>query len=640
MAPENRDEVRQRIDSLYDRAESETGKYNATRAMSVAARGRGVPLAKRGGRRPDPALDEVSRQWFDAARAKRGPSVPAVLPKDRQPDRPAAPARSRDRAALELGLPELAPGSAGPAAERVVPELTAGSATDLTGRPRAALEAGSTPQLPGATAKLPGLSGRGMAELPTGGMPELPGRSTTEPFTGGAPELTGPGAAEYLVRGMPDTTGFGTPEPLSTGTPQLTSPAAAEYLDLGMPDTTGLNTPEPPGAGTPQLTSPAAAEYLNPGMPDPTGLGTPEPLSTGTPQLTSPAAAQSLGVAGATGLVAAEPFVESAAGPVTPGTADSLGLGVPGLTGRGPAETAVLPVATLPAAQGVVAQQPRELPASPTAPRRPSPADSKTKNRQKLATAQELLSRYTASLGTPLTAAQATYSAQGAWDGGTGQAVQPSTEWWGQPSAEYGWQPELQQPGRLSPQQPGQPDLQQPDQLSTGQWQQPQWTAPGMQAVPSPAAPLTTAAPMTDTGSFARPVADPLTDTGSFTPVTTAVRVAKAITFARAQVGKPCVWGATGPDSYDCSSLTQGAWKAAGVTLPRAAHQQALAGTPVTLAALEPGDLVLFFDDDRHVGLHIGNGMMIHAPGPGSYIREESIYGAGESAIHRVIRPA
>jgi cell wall-associated NlpC family hydrolase len=118
------------------------------------------------------------------------------------------------------------------------------------------------------------------------------------------------------------------------------------------------------------------------------------------------------------------------------------------------------------------------------------------------------------------------------------------------------------------------------------------------------------------------------------------VRAAKAITFARAQVGKPCVWGATGPDSYDCSSLTQAAWKAAGVTLPRAAHRQALAGTPVTLAGLEPGDLVLFFDDDRHVGLHVGDGMMVHAPGPGSSITEESIYGAGEAAIHRIIRPA
>jgi cell wall-associated NlpC family hydrolase len=134
-----------------------------------------------------------------------------------------------------------------------------------------------------------------------------------------------------------------------------------------------------------------------------------------------------------------------------------------------------------------------------------------------------------------------------------------------------------------------------------------------------------------------------VTGTGSLSPVTgspRAGRAAKAIAFARAQIGKPCVWGATGPDSYDCSSLTQAAWRAAGVELPRAAYQQALAGAPVALAGIEPGDLVLFFDDDRHVGLCTGGGMMVHAPGPGASIREESIYGAGESAIHRIVRPA
>ncbi len=134
-----------------------------------------------------------------------------------------------------------------------------------------------------------------------------------------------------------------------------------------------------------------------------------------------------------------------------------------------------------------------------------------------------------------------------------------------------------------------------------------------------------------------------MTGTGSLHPVAgspRAARAAKAIAFARAQIGKPCVWGATGPDSYDCSSLTQAAWRAAGVELPRAAYQQALAGAPVTLAGIELGDLVLFFDDDRHVGLYTGGGMMVHAPGPGASIREESIYGAGESAIHRIVRPA
>ncbi|MYQ49458.1 NlpC/P60 family protein, partial [Streptomyces sp. SID4985] len=138
------------------------------------------------------------------------------------------------------------------------------------------------------------------------------------------------------------------------------------------------------------------------------------------------------------------------------------------------------------------------------------------------------------------------------------------------------------------------------------------------------------------TGSF--PLAAPAAPAASESAH--AVRAAKAIEFARAQLGRPCVWGATGPDSYDCSSLTQGAWRAAGVALPRTAAEQALGGSSVTLAAIQPGDLVLFFEDDRHVGLYVGNGTMIHAPGPGALIREESIYGAGEAAIHRVIRPA
>jgi cell wall-associated NlpC family hydrolase len=117
-------------------------------------------------------------------------------------------------------------------------------------------------------------------------------------------------------------------------------------------------------------------------------------------------------------------------------------------------------------------------------------------------------------------------------------------------------------------------------------------------------------------------------------------KAAKALAFARAQVGKPYVWGATGPDSYDCSGLTQAAWKAAGVTLPRVTYDQVNAGTTVSLADAQPGDLVFFYDDISHVGLYIGNGMMIHAPKPGAYVREESIYYDGESAIHSVVRPA
>jgi cell wall-associated NlpC family hydrolase len=116
-------------------------------------------------------------------------------------------------------------------------------------------------------------------------------------------------------------------------------------------------------------------------------------------------------------------------------------------------------------------------------------------------------------------------------------------------------------------------------------------------------------------------------------------KAAKAIAFARAQIGKPYVWGATGPDSYDCSGLTQAAWKAAGVTLPRTTYDQVNAGTTVSLADARPGDLIFFYDDISHVGVYIGNGMMIHAPKPGAYVREESIYYGGESIIHSVVRP-
>ncbi|GHE10724.1 C40 family peptidase [Streptomyces alanosinicus] len=126
---------------------------------------------------------------------------------------------------------------------------------------------------------------------------------------------------------------------------------------------------------------------------------------------------------------------------------------------------------------------------------------------------------------------------------------------------------------------------------------------------------------------------------GSSTSTSYDTKAEKAIAFARAQIGKPYVWGATGPDSYDCSGLSQAAWKAAGVTLPRTTYDQVNTGTTVSLANARPGDLVFFYDDISHVGIYIGNGMMIHAPKPGAYVREESIYYGGESIIHSVVRP-
>ncbi|MEU9793267.1 NlpC/P60 family protein [Streptomyces sparsogenes] len=93
-------------------------------------------------------------------------------------------------------------------------------------------------------------------------------------------------------------------------------------------------------------------------------------------------------------------------------------------------------------------------------------------------------------------------------------------------------------------------------------------------------------------------------------------RAARAIAFARDQLGKPYVWGGTGPRGFDCSGLTMRAWQAAGVRLPRTTWSQRYAGKATTRAALRPGDLVLAYGDG-HVALYIGGGKVIHAPGSG-----------------------
>ncbi|MFE8011323.1 NlpC/P60 family protein [Streptomyces antibioticus] len=148
------------------------------------------------------------------------------------------------------------------------------------------------------------------------------------------------------------------------------------------------------------------------------------------------------------------------------------------------------------------------------------------------------------------------------------------------------------------------------------------------------------AAPATDTTAATGAPSPSPTPSPSPGGGAVSTKAEKALAFARTQIGKPYVWGATGPGSYDCSGLTQAAWKAAGVTLPRTTYDQVTFGTTVSLADARPGDLVFFYEGVSHVGIYIGNGMMIHAPKPGTYVREESVYYDGESAIHSVVRPA
>jgi cell wall-associated NlpC family hydrolase len=112
------------------------------------------------------------------------------------------------------------------------------------------------------------------------------------------------------------------------------------------------------------------------------------------------------------------------------------------------------------------------------------------------------------------------------------------------------------------------------------------------------------------------------TGTGS-PPVTGTGRGARALAFARAQLGKPYRFAAAGPNAYDYSGLTSAAWKAAGVTLPRTAAAQFHVGRYVAKADLQPGDLVFFYSSTApsHVALYVGNGMVIHAPHSGSTVR-------------------
>jgi len=103
--------------------------------------------------------------------------------------------------------------------------------------------------------------------------------------------------------------------------------------------------------------------------------------------------------------------------------------------------------------------------------------------------------------------------------------------------------------------------------------------------------------------------------------------VAVAISFAEAQLGKPYLWGGTGPDAYDCSGLVMMAYRAAGVFIPRTADQQFLWGPQVPAGQAEPGDLVFFAGADGtvaapgHVGLVIGPHKMVEAYATGFPIR-------------------
>ncbi|HEY0950271.1 MAG TPA: NlpC/P60 family protein [Nocardioides sp.] len=102
-------------------------------------------------------------------------------------------------------------------------------------------------------------------------------------------------------------------------------------------------------------------------------------------------------------------------------------------------------------------------------------------------------------------------------------------------------------------------------------------------------------------------------------------RAAAAVQYALAQVGDAYVYGAAGPNAFDCSGLTMMAWAQAGVALPHSSSAQFSSGPHVSQGDLQPGDLVFYYSPISHVGIYIGNGMIVHAANPSTGVVVSSV---------------
>ncbi len=103
-------------------------------------------------------------------------------------------------------------------------------------------------------------------------------------------------------------------------------------------------------------------------------------------------------------------------------------------------------------------------------------------------------------------------------------------------------------------------------------------------------------------------------------------RAQAAVDYALGQVGDAYVWGAAGPSAFDCSGLTMAAWSQAGVGLPHSSSAQYGSGPHVSEGDLQPGDLVFYYSPISHVGMYIGNGMIVHAANPGAGVRVDDLH--------------
>jgi hypothetical protein len=110
----------------------------------------------------------------------------------------------------------------------------------------------------------------------------------------------------------------------------------------------------------------------------------------------------------------------------------------------------------------------------------------------------------------------------------------------------------------------------------------------------------------------------------------------QAAAFACREAGKPYVFGAAGPSTYDCSGLTLSAWASVGVYMPHNAYEQSQSMPSVRRADIQIGDLVFYYSDVHHVAIYVGDGHVMSAPQPGDRVR---MFNIDSSPIHSIGRP-
>jgi cell wall-associated NlpC family hydrolase len=118
----------------------------------------------------------------------------------------------------------------------------------------------------------------------------------------------------------------------------------------------------------------------------------------------------------------------------------------------------------------------------------------------------------------------------------------------------------------------------------------------------------------------------------------TGTQAGKAVAYAYAQLGKPYVYGATGPSSFDCSGLTMASWGSAGISIPRVSYSQMSDLPSVSTSDLQPGD-ILGFAGNSHVGIYVGGGYLIDAPHTGADVEKVALSGWYRSELDGAVRP-